>query len=444
MKASALKYGILSVTAGIIAVILLLVPFHAFLTVWLASNIGHYTAVRLWKEVLLAVACLGALYLVVFDRKVRASTLYHELPWLILCYTALQVLWALWSLHHHAVTLKAAAYGLLLNLRFLAFFLAAWAAGARTGRLSTQWSRLLVWPALIVIAFGLLQAFVLPIDFLKHFGYGEKTIFPYETINHNRNYIRVFSTLRGANPLGAYLLLPVSGLLVLMSIGKRNWRRGLMLVGALAVLFLSFSRAAWIGAVLCAAAVGVLQLKRRHLPYVAAATAAVVVAAAISIVVFRHNVHFQNIIFHTQEHSLVSTTSDQGHASALSSGLRDAVGEPLGRGPGTAGPASVYNTGHPVRIAENYFVQLAQETGWFGLGLFLLINGFVAYLLWCRRDDPLAMTLLASLIGITFVNLLSHAWTDDTLAYLWWGLAGIVTGTAVKGSKNGGDEKEAR
>jgi len=34
--------------------------------------------------------------------------------------------------------------------------------------------------------------------------------------------------------------------------------------------------------------------------------------------------------------------------------------------------------------------------------------------------------LLASLIGLIFVNLVSHAWADDTLAYVWWGLAGIA------------------
>lgn len=439
MKASALKYGILSVTAGIIIVILLLIPFHAFLTVWLASNTGHYTAVRLWKEVLLAIACLGALYLAIFDKKVRASTLYHELPWLILGYAALQVLWALWAVHHSSVTPKAAAYGLLLDLRFLAFFLVTWAVGARTRRLSSQWSKLLVWPALIVIVFGLLQALVLPLDFLKHFGYSQHTIFPYETINHNTRYERTFSTLRGANPLGAYLLLPISGLLVLMSIGKRNWRRGLMLLGALAVLFFSFSRAAWAGAVLCALIVGLLQLRRRHLPYVIVPTAIVVLAAVIAVVSLRHNTHLQNIVFHTQEHSAVATTSDQGHADALASGVRDLAREPLGRGPGTAGPASVYNSGHPARIAENYYIQLGQEVGWLGLGLFLTIYGFVAYLLWQRRADPLAFTLLAALAGISLVNLLSHAWTDDTLAYLWWGLAGVAIGTATKQPENRDD-----
>ena len=71
-------------------------------------------------------------------------------------------------------------------------------------------------------------------------------------------------------------------------------------------------------------------------------------------------------------------------------------------------------------------MQIAQETGWIGLGLFVLINVGVGYLLWLRRDDPLALSLFASLIGLTFINLLSHAWADDTLAYVWWGLAGIA------------------
>ena len=58
--------------------------------------------------------------------------------------------------------------------------------------------------------------------------------------------------------------------------------------------------------------------------------------------------------------------------------------------------------------------------------MFVLINAGVGYLLWLRRADPLALTLFASLIGLTLVNMLSHAWADDTLAYVWWGLAGVA------------------
>lgn len=433
MKRSALKYGILSLTAAIILFILLLIPFHALLSVWIASNFGHYTAVRLWKEVLLAVAALGALYLVLFDKKTRLNTMYHELTWLIVAYAVVQVVWAVAALDHNRVTHKAVAYGVLINLRFFLFFFVAWVIGSRTKRLSEQWSKVLIYPAVLVILVGLLQAFVLPHDFLRHFGYSQATIPPYETINHNTMYVRTMSTLRGANPLGAYLLLPISGLLVLMQIGKRNWRRGLTLLGACVVLFFSFSRSAWIGAALCLLAVAFLRpnewFRRRHL---AAGLVVVVIAAAILALIFHNNTRFQNIVFHTQTHSAVASTSDQGHASALRQGLHDAWHEPLGRGPGTAGPASMYNTGHGARIAENYYIQLAQETGWIGLGLFIIINLFVVRLLLQRRHDPLALTLLASLVGISFVNLLSHAWTDDTLAYLWWGLAGVSIGTGAK------------
>ena len=73
----------------------------------------------------------------------------------------------------------------------------------RTQRLRAGWSRLVLWPAFVVIVFGLLQALVLPNDFLRHFGYGHATIMPMETINNNKAYIRVMSTLRGANALPA-------------------------------------------------------------------------------------------------------------------------------------------------------------------------------------------------------------------------------------------------
>ncbi len=433
MKASALKYGILSVTAAIITIILLLVPFHAFLTVWISSGTGHYTAIRLWKEVLLAIASLGALYLFIFDKKVRLSTLYHELTWLIIAYAAVQLVWGAWAFHYHHVTAKALGYGLLVNLRFVLFFLVAWVVGSRTPRLSMQWSKLLIWPALIVIVFGLVQEAFLPPRFLEHFGYSKFTVLPFQYVNNNPSLLRIQSTLRGANPLGAYLLLPISGLLVLMSVGKRNWRRGFMLAGAVVALFFSFSRAAWAAAILVLIVIALARpntlLKRRWLAW---GLAGVVVVAGITGFALRNNSRFENIVLHTQQHSAVVTTSNGNHASAFRKGLHDALHEPLGRGPGTAGPASVYNTGHSSRIAENYYLQIAQETGWLGLALFLAIIVFVGWLLWQRRTDPLALTLLASLVGISFVNLLSHAWADDTLAYVWWGLAGIAIATAAQ------------
>jgi O-antigen ligase len=97
----------------------------------------------------------------------------------------------------------------------------------------------------------------------------------------------------------------------------------------------------------------------------------------------------------------------------------------------------VYNAGHPTRIAEDYYVQVAQETGWLGLALFLSVLVLVGLELYRRiGSSRLALIVFAGFIGISFGNLLAHAWADDTLAYVWWGFAGIALGVpqAVKGS----------
>lgn len=426
MKASALKYGILSWVGFLTIAIIVVMPFHAFLTVWLSSIFGHYTALRLWKEVLFVVCGLGALYLLATDTKIRNFTLSRRLVWLIGAYIVVLVIGGLVALYDGRVTAKAFGYGLILDLRFLLFFLITWAVSLRLSRMRSHWQWIVLWPAAIVVIFGVLQALILPHNFLSHFGYGSATIAPFETINHNNNYIRVMSTLRGANPLGAYLILPVSMLSVLLFSKKLERRQLALLVVMLICLFFTFSRSAWLGALVSLAVVLVLSLHTRKSRLVATSVGvAVLLLGAGSLAVLRHNDHFENVVFHTQEETTIKTTSNQGHAAGLRDGFRDIKHQPLGNGLGTAGPASVYNRDN-VRIPENYFLQIGQEAGIVGAILFILINIGVGYLLWCRRSDLLSRSLFASLIGLTLVNLLSHAWADDSLAYIWWGLAGIA------------------
>ncbi|HVV25601.1 MAG TPA: O-antigen ligase family protein [Candidatus Saccharimonadales bacterium] len=425
MRAHTLKYRILWLVAGFSMLMILLMPLHAFLTVWGASLIGHYTALRLWKEALLLLCIVGTLYLVVTDGKIRGHTLTRKLAWLVMFYIALNIGWGLVALHQHTVTAKAMGYGWILDLRFLIFFLITWAVALRTSRLRKNWQWMILLPAAIVVIFGLLEALVLPHDFLSHFGYGPNTIQPYETINHNQHYVRILSTLRGANPLGAYLLIPISVLTGLIISGRRSWPYVTLYIGSWLTLFFSFSRSAWIGAVLTVAAVSIQLLDRRHLKPGLLVVATLIVLGGAVFALGHHSERFENYFTHTQTHSAVKATSDEGHWAALKNGLREVWHQPFGRGPGSAGPASIYNN-HSPRIAENYYVQIAQETGWIGLILFLLINAGVGYLLYVRRRDPLAVMLYGSMIGISFINLLSHAWADDTLAYVWWGLAGVA------------------
>ena len=131
------------------------------------------------------------------------------------------------------------------------------------------------------------------------------------------------------------------------------------------------------------------------------------------------------MIVHNNPVSGGSVDSNKGHLSALKHGLRDIKKRPLfGCGPGCAGPASQYSKAG-LRIAENYFVQIAQESGLIGLALLLAVFGLVAWQLW-QSNNSAANVLLASFVGIAVASLFAHAWADDTITYVWWGLAGLT------------------
>lgn len=402
--------------------ILVLVPFHAFLTVWAGSTLGHYTAVRLWEEVLLLFMTVAGVYVVVRQRLWRTAS-HSSLVWLIAVYLLVQLAGLVVALYAGSVNFKAGLYGLLLNCRFLLFFGLAWLAASQNPLLRRHWRRIILLPAAFVVMFGLLQRFVLPHDFLKHFGYGDATIPPFETIDHKVQYLRIQSTLRGANLLGAYLLIVLATCLT----GLRRYYRVAALLAGLVVLFLSGSRAAWLGAAVTLAFLLWLELPSARAKRVLAVIAAACLVVAVGAIIILRNENFvQNTVFHTDEHSRSSISSNAAHLSATKGALKQVAKEPLGRGVGTAGPASVYNTKEPGRIAEDYYLQIGQETGWLGLFLFIGIIVFVTRALWLRRHEQLPRLLLASFMGLGVVALLMHLWADETVAFLWWGLAGIA------------------
>jgi hypothetical protein len=414
---------------GLIVVLCVVAPFHAFLTVWAGSLFGHYTVWRLWAEAILFILFVAALIKLVRDATLRSVILKSPLTWCIVGYVVLHIIIGAWAYGTHRVTKTAVADGLILNLRLPLLFFVAQVLTARHRWMQAHWRKVVLIPATLVVVFAVLQIFVLPTDFLGHFGYGSHTIAPYETVDQKLDYIRAQSTLRGANPLGAYLIIVLATIAGIGFAKRKSWAKILLtadFIATLIVLTYTYSRSAYIGAVVTLAAFTWWSITNTRLKRVAMIGAAAVLIVGVgAFMALRHNDQFQNTFFHTDEHSTSVQSSNQARSSALKDGVHDVVHHPLGAGPGSAGPASVHNN-HPTRISENYFLQIGQETGWLGLILIITIMGMIAVRLWRQKTDPLARVLLASLVGITLVNLLSHAWTDDTLAIVWWTLAGVA------------------
>lgn len=430
MKASTTVPRLAIRLSWIVAAILALLPFHAFFTTWAGSTAGHLDLWRVWKEVIIVLIGVPTFWLAWRQPDLKRWLKTSWLVRLYLVYILVHLSRGAWALAAGKVNSEAFSYSLLNNLRFIGFFFICYILAASAPTLYCNWKRIVLIPAGVVIAFGLVQKLVLPLDFLKHFGYGPDTIPAYQTIDNKLDYQRIQSTLRGANPLGAYMALIIPA--IAMIFRRNRSLQAVAILAAGAVLFFSYSRSAWIGSTLALATLLYLSLRN---PRVRQKTAIILIGAGLVLtsVVYsiQNNDSFDDLILHTSEQSASPENSNQIRVQSIKSGFSDIVNEPLGGGPGTAGPASTRNDQTTPRISENYFLQIGQEAGVAGLLVFLAINGAVARQLWHKRSTDLARLMFASLIGITLINLVSHAWTDDTLAYLWWGLAGIALAPAI-------------
>lgn len=417
---------------GLVIIILVLLPFHAFLTTWLGSKLGALDVVRTWKEALLLVGGLLALAVIASDTSRRWRSLLRNGPFLwTVGFGCVVLAGVLLTLASGKVTTEAMLYGTMIHLRLVASLCLAAIFALYDDTLWRHWRRVLFWPAAVVVTFGLLQVFVLPLDFLTHFGYGPDTIPAFQTVDNKLEFQRIQSTLRGANPFGAYLVVVTTGLLVHLRKARRDYRALALLAGSCMALFFTYSRSALIGLGLSVAVLLVVY-GRRYLTRRTLLIGAAVMALLLAGVWWqRDNDFLQNTVFHSDETSVSAESSNEKRGEALSTSFGSVVDEPWGGGIGSAGPASVRNDLASPRIAENHYLQTAQELGWIGLVVLLGLLVTVGRYLWRVRADDLALLLVASLVGLSFINLVSHAWADDTLMILWWVLCGVVVGRGI-------------
>ena len=419
---------LVGIVQAIIFIILLILPFHEFLTTWLASNFGHIDEFRIWKEVVLVIISPIVVYLALIDTKLRRWLLRDRLTLLILLFSLITLILGFAGYNMHHVNRSALEAGLIIDLRFFLIFLFTLVITHYSDFFKKYWREILIYPAILVIVFGIAQLF-LPLNFLSHFGYGPHTIPAFQTVDQQRRFHRVQSTLRGANPLGAYLLLIIPIFIFFST--KRRYVRIVSSLAGLIALFFTYSRSAYLG--LFISITVIFYYLKFDNPKLKPETKKALLNIFIGIILLllalgvalRNNTTFDNIFLHSSKNSHSATSSNTVRFSDLRSNTTNFIKHPLGQGVGIAGPASVHNN-HPAMFAENFYIQIGQETGFLGLIAFLSINIIVGYRLYLTRDDPLSLLLFASLIGISLINMLSHAWADDTLSLIWWAFAGVA------------------
>jgi len=441
MKSSLLE----RVYGGILIVILAGIVIHAPLTVWLGTMAsGYELLIKSWKELLMVVVMALGL-IAVTRRRLWGELAQDWLFRLIIVFALLHflLLGLLWN------EFEASLAGLSIDLRWLLYFGLVYVAIRLMPGYRPIFIKVAAAGALVVGVFAILQVAVLPRDVLAGIGYDkDTTIAPFLTVDRNPDYVRINSTLRGPNPLGAYAVIMLSILASAALLAPKRVKRyplaGVVAaVGMAVALWASYSRSAL--AALVASGVTVAVALRQKIARRWWIGSVIVVCALVgALVVGRNNAFVSNVILHENPTGGSDISSNEGHTSSLVDGFDRLIHQPLGGGVGSTGSASLY--GNEPLVIENQYLFTAHETGWLGLALFLAIFGLVLQRLWHHRRDYLALGLFASGIGMVLIGLLLPVWVDDTVAIIWWGLAGVAVGSRqiedgvkarTKGKRNG-------
>lgn len=401
---------------GLLA-ILLVMPFHALISTFIGSLGINKLLVQSWKEVLVVVMSLcWAVYQLTKKRLTIKADSVNILFLLIIFLSVIVTLLI-------RPNSEAVLFGVKTNLVALTLFFIAQVPIASNSLLKKNLQWIVILPAVIVSTFAIFQAFLIPPELLEKIGYSVETINPRQIIDGSINFYRSFSSLGGPNQLGAYLLLPLAFSLV-YGIRQKNWLAILSSLPILAGIILSFSRSAWIGAVITFfLSIFILIPKKQKIYFLVFSLVLGSIIGALVLSQIGTNERLQNVLLHGRVFEGRIEGSDQQRIDSIANTASEIVARPLGHGLGSAGPAS-FRADKPV-IPENWFLQIAYEIGIIGLLLYIfafaaLLGDFIR-----NRSNPLAASLFSATVGILVINVFLQAWADSTLVLCMFALYGI-------------------
>lgn len=409
-------------------VLLAYMPFHIFIATWMGSSLGGIDAWKISKDILTIVLFVFTACLVLLKVHRKEWRSYTTLIILAACYALLHII--LYFINR-STSLEVAMLASTYNNRFIWVFLIGLGAGllARKPTDQKQLIRFVLIVSTAVCVLGLLQWF-LPSDVLTHFGYDKAIgVKPSFFINEDPAFPRVFATFRDPNSFGAYLIIPILILVQLIQKSRQKLLMSSLLGLHLIVLYLSFSRAAWLGLIIGLCVLTLLLQRQKTLMALKRfwpLLITLVIMGGGVVYGVRNTSTFRSIVLKADDkNASTEMDSDEYHLHFMKEGAKNVIDRPIGHGPGTAGIVSIHN-GAEGQLTENYYVQIAHEVGVVGLAVFVAIWVIVIQMLLREKLSPLSTALIASAAAYAVMAMVMHLWTNEAVAIGWWGLAGLT------------------
>ncbi len=435
----------------LLAALLALIPFHAFLVTFLNALFFDTATsaplfLRMWKEVVIVLLGLFLVWKLLVKRRKLS---FIKLDYFVLAYLLLGFFSAIFITQD----LKVSIFGAKYDFEFLILYLIIRQFSFSKAQLEVL-VKIIVGCAGIVILFGLLQKFVLPENFLANFGYSpehshfspNKPLAYCQKISGTET-CRVQSFLSGPNQLGSYLLviLPLLSMLALQGFFKTKknslFKRivlkvknllnvaskkdhkpfqmlSLFFCGFLILVF-SYSRAAWLGFSAMFLVAIILLVKNKKILWYSLAGLFLSGLLTLFALIFIAPDYFHEVVFRP--------SSTQGHSERMADGIKFSLENPLGLGLGNAGPASNHFAENYLGfVPESWYLQVSLELGILGILIYLTILVVALKTLYqkYKTEDFYALALLLSLVGIMVASFFLHSWEDSATALIFWGLAG--------------------
>lgn len=406
-----------------------LLPFHAFLTTLAATYLFSSTQDSLamgsflfaaWKEIILFMLLI--LNIKKIGNVIKNNFKWTQLDTALAAFVILHGIFAVWQIATDTTGITQLIWGLRTNLIGYGAFWIIRLIGITDTQFKTIVQTLIV-ATTVSFTMGIAQL-TLPCEDLQVFGYtpytsswvADKPLPCGHATGSSMSTIRVMGTFSGPNQFASFLLLTLP--LIYLAYRKHwfsAWASAAFFASHILMLLLTFSRGAWLGAL---GAFGIIWgMQQKH----SWKSIGVIVSAGIIAII--------GIIFVSGSDRLTATLE---HVHKPIEGIHRFIAQPLGAGVGVAGPVSLRYPpdGSAGRIAENWYIQIAEETGVVGALLMLwilitIVRSFSNVRSFCQNDPTKALQF--SFIAICINSLFLHTWSNDSITTIvFWMLFGML------------------